>query len=161
LIEAAAAVKNHRKDVYFLICGDGSQIDYMKELSAKHDLKNHIIFAGFRKDIPYIFSIMDFMVLPSLTEGLPNVVLESFIQKKPVVVTQVGGVPEVVTDGQNGYMVPSKSSQALAHAILSLVNDPEKSKNMGLEGYKKVINSFSFDEQNRKLEKIYLSLLKG
>lgn len=161
LIEAAATVNKQRKDIYFLICGDGSQIDHLQELSQKLALKNHIIFTGFRQDIPHIFSIMDFMVLPSLTEGLPNVVLEAFIQKKPVVVTNVGGVPELVVNDENGYMVSPESPNELAKAILKLVNNPEKSQSMGIEGYNKVTKYFSFDEQNKKLEKIYLSLLNG
>ena len=102
---------------------------------------------------------MDFMVLPSYTEGLPNVVLEAYEYKKPVVATAVGGTPEVVDDGVNGLLVPSGSPDLLAEAIKKLISSPETMKKMGEAGYKTVKMKFTFEEQCEKLEKIYYEVL--
>jgi glycosyltransferase involved in cell wall biosynthesis len=102
---------------------------------------------------------MDFLVLPSLTEGLPNVVLEAFSFGKPVVATRVGGVPELVTDGVNGIIVPPGDPASLAAGISRFLRDKAFAKMMGEEGYRTVVESFTFEEQSQKLQAIYSQLL--
>jgi len=102
---------------------------------------------------------MDLMVLPSLSEGLPNVVLEAFAAAKPVVASNVGGVPEVVEEDVSGYLVPPGSPEPLTRAILRMLDDPAKMKSMGAAGYERVKRDFTFESQTQKLESIYSQLL--
>ena len=99
------------------------------------------------------------MVLPSLSEGLPNVVLEAFAVAKPVVASSVGGVPEVVENGINGYLVPAQSSNLLAKAISDCLANTKMMADMGKAGYNKVKSEFTFEGQANKLEKIYKDIL--
>jgi glycosyltransferase involved in cell wall biosynthesis len=116
-------------------------------------------FVGFRRDLAEVFSIMDFMVLPSLSEGLPNVVLEAFAACKPVVASNIGGVPEVVEEGISGYLVPPGRPQPLAEAILKMLGDPAKMQSMGSAGYERVRREFTFEAQTEKLEAIYYQMI--
>jgi glycosyltransferase involved in cell wall biosynthesis len=90
------------------------------------DLQQAVTFLGERADARQIIGALDLLVLPSLTEGLPNVVLEAFAYKTPVVATAVGGVPELVKDGETGWLVPPRDPHALAQAILDALSNPEE-----------------------------------
>lgn len=159
LIEAIALLKEKIKDTCFVFCGDGVLKEELERLAIQSGVMNHIRFAGFRKDINDIYSGMDFLVLPSLTEGLPNVVLEAFSFKKPVVATRVGGVPEIIEHGRSGYIVPSKNPAALANAIGELIGDEKRMSEMGRIGFEKVKDQFSFDNQNKQLIAVYQSIV--
>ena len=160
-VEAMPLILKKNSQFIAVICGDGPLMDTLKSLSQQLNVSQNIRFVGFRRDVNKIFSFMDLMVLPSLTEGLPNVVLESFAVKKPVAVTAVGGVPELVTDKVNGFIVPAANPEALADGINKLVSDVNLRVLQGLEGFKTVKNLFTFDQQNKKLEKIYMEFGHG
>ena len=160
-VEAMPSILRNNSQFIAVICGDGPLMETLKNLSRKLNVSQNIRFVGFRRDVNKIFSFMDFMVLPSLTEGLPNVVLESFAAKKPVAVTAVGGVPELVTDKVNGFIVPAANPEALADGINKLVSDVNLRVLQGLEGFNTVKKLFTFDQQNKKLEKIYMEFGHG
>jgi glycosyltransferase involved in cell wall biosynthesis len=157
LVRAIAKLKDN--NAVFIFCGDGPCMESLKAEARALDVFKRCRFIGFRRDIQKIFSIMDFMVLPSLTEGLPNVVLESFSEKKTVIATNVGGVPEVVFNEENGLLVPAKSVDSLAKAIDRLCSDPALQTKLGENGYRTVLRHFSFEDQAVKLEEIYRNLL--
>jgi len=128
-----------------------------------HELKvsGKCRFVGFRHDLNEIFESMDLLVLPSLTEGFPNVILEAFACAKPVVATAVGGIPEIIEEGANGYLVPKERPDLLAEAIKKCLSDPEKKRSMGEAGYQKVKSEFTFESQTKKLESIYNEVLNS
>ncbi len=159
LVEAAQYFKND-PNVFFIFCGEGACRSMLEDRAKELGVISQCRFAGFRKDLDDIFYAMDIMALPSLTEGLPNVVLEAFAHAKPVVATGVGGVPEIVEDDENGFVVPPRDVPALAKAIEKLLSDRRLSRSMGKEGYRKVKEQFTFDAQLNKLIKIY-SLFLG
>lgn len=159
LLDAVQIIKKHRKDIYFLLCGEGVCEEELKEQARRMDILDCCRFAGFRKDIATIYKAMDLLVLPSLSEGLPNVVLESFALSRPVVATNVDGVPEVVEDGVNGLLVQPGKSKELSDAIMQIINDNMKLKLMGSFGRKKVDSEFTFPQQHKKLVAIYDEVL--
>jgi glycosyltransferase involved in cell wall biosynthesis len=106
-------------------------------------------------------SEFDVFVLPSLWEGLPNVVLEVMACGKPVVATAVDGTPEAVVDGETGLLVPPRDPKALAEAIIKLLGDEKNIKTMGMKGRERVEQTFSLETQIDRFvelyEKLYLS----
>ena len=159
LVEAIGRLQGSSNNTHFVFCGDGPCQKELEKRAKELGVSHLCHFVGFRKDIKDIFQAMDFMVLPSLTEGLPNVILEAFACAKPVVATDVGGVPEIIEDGVNGILVPPGRSDLLAEAIKNCLASPEKRRAMGEAGYHKVKSEFTFESQTQKLEAIYLEIL--
>src|SRR5207244_3581755 len=121
-------------------------------------LGDRVILAGFRGDLDQLLPALDLLVLPSFTEGLPNVVLEAFAARVPVVATAVGGTPEVITDGVSGYLVPAGDPAALARRILDVVRDDQGRRAMGRHGYERVQAEFTFEAQAQQYQKLFASL---
>lgn len=159
LVEAVAKTQPLERDVCYLFCGEGQCMAELQAQSRDLGIMDRCIFPGFRRDLQDIFKVMDLLVLPSLTEGLPNVVLEAFALAKPVIATKVGGVPEVIDNDKNGILVPPKRPDLLAEAINKCLFAPEISRQMGEAGYCKVKSEFTFETQTKKLESIYHELL--
>ena len=122
-------------------------------------LESHFIFLGYRSDIKELLNSFDIFVLPSLFEGLPNVVLEAMACSKPVVATAVAGTPEAVIDGKTGYLVPSQNPEALAKALINLLEDEDLLEKMGREGRRRMETHFSLEGQINKFEALYEQLL--
>ena len=150
LVEAAAVVIRDAPDVGFLHFGDGPLRGEIAERIATLGLTDRFILAGFRDDLPRVYSALDLFALPSFTEGLPVVVLEAFASSVPVVATAVGGTPEVVRDGENGLLVPSGNSEALAEAIMSCLD--RDCRAMGERGREWVLERFTFATQAERYQ---------
>ena len=147
LMEAAARVVESFPSGRFMILGDGREAPFLKARARELGLEKNVIFPGFRRDIQAFYSQMDVCVLPSFTEGMPLVILEAFVHKKPVVASNVGGVPELVEQGVSGYLVEPGDARALAERILDLLRDPEKARHLGMAGYERVRAKFGVDRQ--------------
>jgi glycosyltransferase involved in cell wall biosynthesis len=159
LVEAIATLTAAVSDAYFLFCGDGPCRPQLERLAADLGVAAQCRFLGFQRDMEMIYQAMDLLVLPSLTEGLPNVVLEAFAWQKPVVASAVGGVPELVIDGENGILVPPGSARGLADGILRCLASPQQAEAMGRSGYERVRVEFDFMSQCEKLTGIYREVL--
>jgi glycosyltransferase involved in cell wall biosynthesis len=159
LIEAVSKLGNKGQESHFIICGEGPSRKDLTVLAQELEVSGVCRLTGFRNDLNDIFRAMDLMVLPSLTEGLPNVILEAFAYGKAVVATAVGGVPEIVDSGQNGILVPPERSDLLSEAILKLLESHSLRKEMGKHAYLKVQDAFTFEKQNMLLQEIYQSTL--
>lgn len=161
LIEAVARMGSRGKGAHYVFCGDGPCREDLLVQATALGIANKCHFPGFRYDIDEIFQTMDLFVLPSLTEGLPNVILESFAHAKPVVAAAVGGVPELVEDGFNGLLVPSACPDSLAKAIETCLSTPEWAHCLGKAGWRKVKRDFTFESQSKKLEQAYEVVLES
>src|SRR5207244_4478612 len=106
LVDAIALVRDHNPDVAFAIFGDGPCRPDLQQQISSLGLTGAVALAGFRLDLDQYLPHLDLLVLPSHTEGLPNVVLEACAAGVPVVATAVGGTPEVIEDGASGFLVP-------------------------------------------------------
>lgn len=161
LVDAIMKCRSGNKEVFYMFCGEGPCLEELKKQSQHLGVGDNCLFVGFQRDLQKIFRAMDLFVLPSLTEGLPNVVLESFSCAKPVVVTQVGGVPELVKDGVNGLLVPPQNSDLLAEAMNSFLGNKKMRDEKGLAGLNTVKKDFGFVAQARKLEGIYSEIMEN
>ena len=153
LLQAAKEIIPRYKNLKFLIVGDGS---LRKEYEAfAESFPDNIIFTGFRKDIPELMNISDIFVLPSLSEGAANVVMEASASVLPVIATEVGEVPQIVLNGKTGILVNSKDVNALVNALKKLINNPLLAKEMGEAGQKRMEEKYSWETICRKLETFY------
>lgn len=118
------------------LVGDGERRRELEGLVRAKKLEDRIAFLGLRQDIPAILSQSDAFVLSSDYEGMPLAILEAMAARLPVVATAVGGVPQLVMDGETGYLVPPRQPQALADAMAALLRDKECGRKMGLAGRK-------------------------
>lgn len=162
LIQAFPLIKASAPDVKLLVIGNplpgrGHYIDTLKEL-AKYD--ENIIFAGSRPDVYDIIAACDVLVVPSLSEAFGRTVIEAMACRKPVVASNVGGIPEIVDDGKTGILVPPKSSEAIADAVIKLLTDKALADSMASEGRKKVERYFNAGSQTDKIEGIIDECLK-
>jgi glycosyltransferase involved in cell wall biosynthesis len=138
-----------------LIVGEGPAEESLRALSERLGIASQVVFAGMRRDIPQLLSLMDVFVLPSLYEGFGIAILEAMAAGKPVVATTVGGIPEFVIPGRSGLLVPPGDPIALAGAIKQLLDQPEKAKSMGRQGQEHVSNHYSIESVVRQHEHLY------
>ncbi len=142
LIAALDLLQHVRPSVRTLIAGDGPLRSELEETAHAFQLDDRVKFLGHRDDVPRLLAAADLLVLPSLFEGLPNVVLEAMRFRKPVVATAAPGTTEVVVDGETGLLVPLHDPPALAKAIRTLTDDPALALRMGEAGRAQVDREF-------------------
>jgi glycosyltransferase involved in cell wall biosynthesis len=172
-LEAAAALQARHPAVRFLVvggecggtAGGGTRIpngygDDLQRRARRLGLEGRVLFTGFRIDVPALLAQVAVSVLPSLSEGLSNSLLESMAAGVPVVATRVGGNPEVVEDGVTGVLVPPRDAAALARAIGGLIENRERARAMGLAGRRRAAERFSLERMARDTERLYLGLLE-
>jgi glycosyltransferase involved in cell wall biosynthesis len=165
-LDAAAVVSAKIPDARFLIVGKADTRDagYQRQLEAHANrlgLSRRVVFTGLRMDVPELLDDVSVSVLPSLSEGLSNVLLESMAAGVPVVATRVGGSPEVVEDGVTGLLVPPRDADGLARAILRFQEDREMAARVGQAGRARVVERFSIADMVRRTEQLYADLLRA
>ncbi len=146
---------------WFLFVGAGPLEKNMKEKAKQIPLGRQIVFTGARSDVPDLMNAMDVFVLASLFEGLPNVLLEAMSLAKPVVATEVGGIPELIEPGIDGILIPPRDPQALAKAAVSLIENPSDAQTMGRRGQEKIRKDFTIGRMIDQYENLYLSLAES
>lgn len=161
MIRALPAVLASNSNTYYLVAGDGSHRDILVEEANKSGVSERVIFAGMRKDVPRLLTASDVFVLPTLTEALPTVLAEAMAARLPIIASQVGGVPEMITDGQNGCLVEPEDVEDLAHACIDLLTHPEKRAAMSVKGWKIVNQKFNIEKQVDLLEALYFDQLRA
>lgn len=160
LIRALPAILASNPNTYYLVVGSGAYRDALFDEAKQAGIAERVIFAGQRDDIPRLLAASDVFVLPTLTEALPTVLAEAMAARLPIIASAVGGVPEMVQDGQNGRLVQPTDIKQLEVECISLLADPEKMKFMGAAGWKIVNENFNIHKQVDKLTDLYLSLIK-
>ena len=160
LIDAAEEVVRDDASVGFVLFGEGRLQDELAARIEEKGLDRTFVLAGFRPNLDHYFSHFDLFVLPSHTEGLSNVALESSAAGVPIVATDVGGNPEVVADGVTGYLVPAGDSTAMARRILDVLTDENRHK-MGSAGRQRIIERFSFAAQAAAYRQLFEELVGG
>jgi glycosyltransferase involved in cell wall biosynthesis len=158
LIEAVPLVLKEHPDATFLLAGSGRLLDKEKAHAARLGIPEEaLVFLGESIEMDDLLAACDFMVLTSLWEGFPYVVLEAMREGKAVVSTRVGGVPEAVSDGKNGLLVETGSPGAFANAVNRLLDHPEETAAMGRQGLERV-KDFSLESMVHKTQEIYEEL---
>jgi glycosyltransferase involved in cell wall biosynthesis len=162
LIKAAAIVLEEYDDVFFIIGGKGELLHYHKKIANKLEISNKIIFTGEikRMEVPHYYAASDVVVVPSLQEAFGLVVSEAMATGKPVIGTDVGGIPDQIIDGYNGFLVKKKKSNEIADKILWILENEDKAITMGFNGRKIAENKFNLEKRVTKIIDLYENLLK-
>ena len=142
-----------------VIVGGGPLQSNLKRLVSELGLENLVWMAGDRDDIPEVLRFLDIFVLPSLGEGISNTILEAMATALPVIATRVGGNPELIEHGVNGYLVPPRDTKKLAEGIEQLADNREMRRVMGQAGLKKVQKQFHWDKTVESYLAVYDQLL--
>jgi len=155
LVHAAARALESHPELRFILFGDGPDLEKIRAVILKTDYPEKIICPGFEKNLVACLKGADILVNPSLSEGLPNIILEAMAVRLPVVATAVGGVPEIVNDGQTGFLVPSQDSEALARIIVETAVDGDSRGRVAAAAYEFIASEYTFAGQFRKLTNLY------
>ena len=162
-VEAASKIASKMPDARFVIVGDASTPNNLKERLVEHiaelGMTDKLVLAGSRSDMPNVMAALDVFVLASLSEGLPRVISQAMAMKKPVVAANVGSIPEQVLDGQTGILVEKANSDQIADAVVKIMNDPALAKQMGENGRKLVVERFCVESMLDTTEALYSRLL--
>ncbi len=161
LLYALDLLQHVRPHVKTLIVGGGPLRQDLESLAHTFALDDRVRFLGHREDVPRLLAAADMLVLPSLYEGLPNVVLEAMRFGKPVIATAAPGTTEVVAHGETGLLVPLNSFQEMARAIRALVDDPARAQALGQAGRARVDAEFTVSSMIDQFANLYETLARA
>ncbi len=159
LLQAAEQLFPLYENLHLLFVGEGALLAELKAWVAERNLERNVHFAGRRNDVPALMRSTFCLVLPSLWEGMPNVVLEAMAAGLPVVASRVEGVEELIEDGRTGLLVSPRSDDELASALTGLLDDPEFASRLGMKAQVNSQSRLTWDEVARKYDALYRELL--
>ena len=159
LLAAASRVVSRRPDVRFVIVGEGERGEALRALARVTGLDTHVVWAGFRDDLDALIPAFSIFCLSSHLEGLGTSLLDAMAFRRPVVATAAGGIVEAVDDGVTGRLVPPRDPEALAAALLELLDDPDRAAQMGLCGRRRFEERFTADRMVAETLAVYAEAL--
>ena len=143
LLRAAAALAAHFPELRLALVGDGPLRGELEQLASKLGIADRVTFTGRREDMPGVYASLDALLLPSLDEGLPMVVLEAMAAGRPVIASRVGAIDHVIRDGENGVLAPPGDVEALRAAIERLLAEPALGARLGAAARATIEKQFS------------------
>ena len=161
LLKAMRQIIKEYPGAVLLVMGDGPLRMRLRQVCSKLLIHMYVKFLGLRHDIKEITALIDVFILPSLWEGMPNVLLEAMALGRPIVATRVGGVDEMIEDGTSGVLVPPADKKALAEAVIHLLGRPDKGRGLGQMARKQVARRFPIEGMVKRTEKLYEELCAG
>jgi glycosyltransferase involved in cell wall biosynthesis len=159
LVSAAKRIIREFDNTVFVFVGDGYLESRLERQSESLGVRKNIIFTGWRKDVIEVLNLFDILVLPSLNEGMGKVLIEGMALGKPIVASSVGGIIDLVENGDNGILVPPKDSDALEEAILKLIRNKSLAQKLGKNGKAKVYPEYDTFVMVRQIEDLYEDML--
>jgi len=157
LLNAMARVWQSHPETSLVFVGKGDLEKELREEALRMEASGRVSFLGWRDDVPEIMQILDIFVLPSLNEGMGRVLVEAMAAGKPVVASRVGGIPDLVKHGQNGFLVGPGDIEGLSLAIRKLLMDKKMRDKMGMKG-RTMAQNFGVEKMVEKIDALYSSL---
>jgi glycosyltransferase involved in cell wall biosynthesis len=158
-IEGAGLILEKEKNVCFVIVGDGALMEEMRNYAEKLNITQQIRFAGFRHDSLNCLNMFDIFALTSLHEGIPITLLEAMSLGKPIVATNVGGIPEVIENNYSGVLIPPEDPYSFAEACVRLANDSSLRERLSVKARAEVRRRFSLETNILQTIQLYKSLI--
>jgi glycosyltransferase involved in cell wall biosynthesis len=160
-LKAAARVSEISPRARFLVVGDGPLREELLNLVEHLGISERVRFLGYRTDSRALMGLMDLLVVPSLTEGSPLIVLEAMAAGVPVVASAVGGIPDQVRHNEEGILVSPDDPDALGDALGTMLRDPAYARRLGEAGRRRTENEFSHETLVRRIEAVYRTAIDG
>jgi glycosyltransferase involved in cell wall biosynthesis len=160
-LQVAQSLARTRPDAQFVIVGDGERRQELESLAGQLGVRERTRFLGWRGDLDRIYADLDAIVLTSRNEGSPVALIEAMASGRPVVSTRVGGVPDLITDGQHGLLAPMDDVEALAAQVLRLLDSPALGAGLAAEGRERVRHAYSGTRLLADVDQLYRDLLAG
>lgn len=157
-LQAFARIVRSNPSVAALVIGDGPSRETIIGQVRDLGLESHVFLCGVRSDMRNVYAKVDFLVIPSLTEGIPYVLLEAMINKVPVLATEVGGIPKLIEDGVTGYLVPPGDVDSLEKGMASMLSNPVKLKQFCENAYRIAVERYSAGAMVKRIEGLYDAL---
>ena len=163
LLQAAARLEkmNEAPDFRVVVVGEGPEKESLLRLTARLGIGQRIVMEGFQPDVRPYYCLSTLLALPSYSEGSPNVVLEAMAAGLPIAATDAGGVPEILEDGISGLLVQPGDPQAMAEAILRILQDKDLALKLGAAARSRVEATYTPQAYRRSLTKLYLATLEA
>jgi glycosyltransferase involved in cell wall biosynthesis len=161
LIEAIKELRKEIQNIRLVIVGEGYLNNELRNLVHMLGLSDSVLFTGFQMDVSEIMATFDIAVLPSFFEGMGRVLLEAMAMEKPVVASRVGGIPDLVEHGVNGFLVSPGDVLELSNAIKKIVIDKKLALEMSKKGRKRITEHFSAEAMVQSIEKVYNECLNA
>lgn len=157
LMDAMKIVLEEYRKTGLIIVGEGALRESMEKRAKRLGISENVVFTGFlpEKELPYMFSSTDLMVLPSISEPFGIALIEALATGIPAIGTRVGGIPEMIKDGINGFLVNPRNSEEMAEKIITLLSDEDLRIEMGKEARKIAVKEFDWSIIAEKTEKFY------
>jgi glycosyltransferase involved in cell wall biosynthesis len=159
LVDAAALVERSRPGVHWVLVGDGELRSELEAQARRLSLASRLHFTGWRDDVADVLALADVFVLPSESEGFGRVLVEAMAMSRPIVATEVGGVPDIVLAGETGLVVRPADPLALADAVRALLDDPARAARLGAAGRARAESTFSLGAHVDGVERVYDEVL--
>ena len=160
-VDAVPTLVRQNPELQILLLGEGRERKRLESQVARLGMQDHVIFAGFKDDVRCWIQACDVLVNPSLTEGVPNVILEAMALGTPVVATRVGGVPDLVRHRESGLLVPPADPLALASAVHELYVSSPEALRLARNAQTRVSNEYSAELQTRRLLDLYATVSRA
>lgn len=157
-LEAVKIISGEFPAARFFVIGCGTHRPVLENLTARLMLQDRVVFTGFRQDVADVMAALDMLVVPSLSEGFGLTAVEAMAMGKPVLATRVGGLPEIINDGENGFLVPPGDPGALAERLLFLLMQPKEAARLARAGRNTVEEKFSAELMAAKTAQLYQEL---
>jgi glycosyltransferase involved in cell wall biosynthesis len=159
VLEAFRGLLDRDVEAYLVLVGDGPDRKQAERSAHELGIATRCLFLGYQDDVAALYSAIDVLLLPSANEGTPVSVIEALAAERPAVATRVGGVPDIVRDGVDGYLVAPGDTEALAERLALLARDPLKRARMGAEGRARVLERYTVARLVDDTDRLYTSLL--
>jgi glycosyltransferase involved in cell wall biosynthesis len=159
-LEASARIAAREPTTRFVIVGDGVLRSDLERQAQQLGIAGQTLFTGWRRDLPRIYADLDVLVVSSDNEGTPVSAIEAMASGCPVVATHVGGLPDLITDHETGLLVQPRDPEALASAVLHLLNSPETARNVGRDAMTAARNRFAMKRLLADMDHLYSQLLE-
>lgn len=145
--------------IFYTLIGDGEEVDNLKDQVLRRKLVDYVFFFGHLKDARKYLSAFDIFILTSKKEGLPYALLEAGRASLPIIASEVGGIPEIITNNQSGFLVDYKDHQSLIKALEILINQPDKRFSFSETLFEKIKTNFSLEEMLKNTNNLYQEIL--
>lgn len=159
LVRAAKLLKDRGLPVRLIFVGDGPSQGPIDEEIEKQGLKDHVIFTGYRTDVPEVLRALNCAAFPSLHEGIPQVGMQALATGTPVIGSDIGGIPSVIREGETGRLFPAEDHEAIAKRLEEVIKDKEETQRLVDSGLKRVREKHSLKVMLDQTEALYTRLL--